>query len=384
MGGVKEAGGGLSNGGWGFSTAPITPTVREPMALLTEGGLVLPEETEDRREDGMRDLVRAALEAAGVAAVLTQKDGELVAMTPGAQALLGEAAVARDEADLLARLSAMSPDSPSPSDLRSQAETGGARVSILEDGTLRLERRELPGGLGLWIVDHEDDGDSNRRKEELLGIASHDMRSPLANVRSYAGMILGGKGPPLDPRVKRAAQVITKNADRGLRLMDDLVDLRRADEARLHLERSSVPLEEVLRLAFEEVRPAATDKGVRLAWSAPDGLPILSVDEEKLRRAVRALLEAALRRTPTDGEVRLVAENRSSEIFVAVEDDGDRPSVQEAALAFDRNHQTLKARKLGAGVSLALAQEIVKAHGGRVGCVPRGSVGAMFYLVLPR
>lgn len=354
------------------------------MALLTEGGLVLPGETEDRREDGIRDLVRAALEAAGVAAVLFQKDGGLIAMTPAAQALIGEAAVARDETDLLTRLAGMSAEPPSAGDLKSLAESGGARVAILEDGTLRLEMRELPGALRLWLIDHEEDGDSNRRKEELLGIASHDMRSPLANVRSYAGMILGGKGPPLDPRVKRAAQVIAKNADRGLRLMDDLVDLRRADESRLGLEKTSVPLEEVLRLAFEEVRPAATDKGVRLAWSAPDGLPILSVDEEKLRRAVRALLEAALRRTPTEGEVRLVAENRSSEIFVAVEDDGERPSVQEAALAFDRDHQTLKARKLGAGVSLALAQEIVRAHGGRVGCVPRGSLGAMYYLILPR
>lgn len=354
------------------------------MALPREVGLVLREETEDHREEGVRDQIRAALEAAGVAAVLFQKDGDLVAMTPGAQALLGEAAAARDETDLLTRLAGLAPEPPSTADLLDKAETGGARVSILENGTLRLEKRELPGSLRLWLIDHEEDGDSNRRKEELLGIASHDMRSPLANVRSYAGMILGGKGPPLDPRVKRAAQVIAKNADRGLRLMDDIVDLRRADDARLNLERSSVPLEEVLRLAFEEVRPAATDKGVRLAWSAPDGLPILSVDEEKLRRAVRALLEAALRRTPTDGEVRLVAENRSSEILVAVEDDGERPSVQEAALAFDRDHQTLKARRLGAGVSLALAQEIVKAHGGRVGCVPRGSVGAMYYLVLPR
>lgn len=354
------------------------------MALPMEGGLVSPEQMDTRREDDMRDLIRAALEAAGAAAVLIQKDGELVSMTPAAQALLGEAAQAKNEADMFGRLAAMSAEPPSPTDLQSKAEAGGVRVQVLENGTLRLDRHELPGGLRLWILSHEVGSEDARKKEELLGIASHDMRSPLANVRSYAGMILGSKGPPLDPMVKRAAQVISKNADRGLRLVDDIVDLRRADEAGLGLERSNVPLEEVLRLAFEEVRPAATDKGVRLAWSAPDGLPILSVDEDKLRRAVRSLLEAALRRTPTDGEVRLVAENRSSEIFVAVEDDGERPSVQETALAFDRNHQTLKARKLSAGVSLALAQEIVRAHGGRVGCVPRGSVGAMFYLILPR
>lgn len=342
------------------------------------------EEREERRVDEARDLVRAALEAAGVAAVLCEPTGDVVAVTPAAQGLLGEAALARNEDDLLGRVASRASEPRSPSELREQAEAGGARIPVLEDGALRLERRELPDGLHLWVVGHEADGHGIQRRQEILGIASHDMRSPLANVRSYAGMILGGKGPPLDPRVKRAAQVIAKNADRGLRLVDDMIDLKRADEKQLTLERTNVPLEEVLRLAFEEVRATATDKGVRLAWSAADGLPVLSVDEDKLRRAVRALLEAAVRRTPSEGEVRLVAEARSSEIFVAVEDEGERPTVQEAALAFDREHQTLAARKLTAGVSLALAQEVVRAHGGRVGCVPRGNTGAMYYLVIPR
>ena len=341
-------------------------------------------ELEDRRADDALELLRATLEAAGVAAILCEKNGDVAAVTPAAQALLADAALARSETDLLSRVAARATEPRTVEELREQAEAGGARVPMLDDGALRLERRELPGGLRLWVVGHELDGEGVKRRQEILGIASHDMRSPLANVRSYAGMILGGKGPPLDPRVKRAAQVIAKNADRGLRLVDDVIDLRRADEKQLTLERSNVPLEEVLRLAFEEVRTTATDKGVRLVWSAQDGLPILAVDEDKLRRAVRALLEAGVRRTPTDGEVRLVAEARSSEIYIAVEDEGERPSVQEAALAFDRDHQTITSRKLSAGVSMALAQEVARAHGGRVGCAPRGNVGAMFYLILPR
>jgi signal transduction histidine kinase len=319
-----------------------------------------------------------------VAALVCDRKGDVSAVTPAAQALLGDLALAPTEADFLARLAARATEPKSARELREQAEAGGTRVPLLEDGALRLERRKLPDGLALWTIAHEQNGESARRRQEILGIASHDLRSPLANVRSYASMILAGKGPPLDPRIKRAAEVIARNADRGLRLADDLIDLRRADEKQLELERSNVPLEEVLRLAFEEVRPAATDKGVRLTWAAGSGLPVLSVDEDKLRRAVRALIEAAVRRTPSDGEVRLTAEARSSEVFIAVEDEGERPSVQEAALAFDRDHQTLQARKLSAGVSLALAQAVVRAHGGRVGCVPRGNVGAMFYLVLPR
>lgn len=336
------------------------------------------------REDAVRELVRAALEAAGVAAILCDRQGEIVAITPAAQGLLGDLALARSESDLLGRIAARATEPRSEADLRSQAEAAGTRVPMLEDGALRLERRELPEGLALWTVAHEPNGESFKRRQELLGIASHDLRSPLANVRSYAGMILGGKGPPLDPRIKRAAEVIARNADRGLRLADDLIDYARADAQELELERTNVPIEEVLRLAFEEVRPAANDKGVRLVWSAPDGLPVMAVDEDKLRRAVRALIETAVRRTPADGEVRLTAEARSSEIFVSVDDEGERPSVQETALAFDREHQMLTSRKLSVGVAMALAREVVRAHGGRIGCVPRGTVGASYFLVLPR
>lgn len=342
------------------------------------------DEGDELREDGVREQVRLALEATGSAAVLCDRNGDVVAVTPAAQALLGDAALARTEDDLLGRILARATEPRPPVELRGQAIAGGVRIALLEEGEIRLERRELSPRLVLWLFAREADGEGARHRQELLGITSHDFRSPLANIRSYAGMILGGKGPPLDPRVKRAAQVIVKNADRGLRLVDDWIDLKRADEKQLDLERSNVPIEEVLRLAYEDVRTAAADKGVRLHWSVHDGLPILSIDEDKLRRAVRALLEAAVRRTPTDGEVRLVVEARTHEILISVEDEGERPSVRDVALAFDRTHQTLKNRKLAAGISLALAQEVVKGHGGRVGFVPRPSVGASWYIILPR
>ncbi|AKU91725.1 sensor histidine kinase [Vulgatibacter incomptus] len=234
------------------------------------------------------------------------------------------------------------------------------------------------------LLERAEAGERSRTREELLGIASHDLRSPLANIRSYAGMILMGRGAPLDPRVKRAAQVIAKNADRGLRQIDDLVDLLRAESGHLELDRDEAPLDELLRVAFEEARQPAQEREVSLEWAAPGDLPTVNVDGDKLRRAVRALLDAAVRRAPQGSTVRLTADARKDEIQIAVDDEGDRPDRDEVQAAFDWETQAVASHKLAAGVSLALAKEVAKAHGGRAGVIPGASVGSTWFLVVPK
>ncbi len=332
-----------------------------------------------------RDALRAALEAAGVAAALCRSDGRAEMITGPAETLLGGPGRVDSEREIFAAVAARANEARSADSIRAEAEaTGTVRVSLLEEGAIRLDRHDLPGGFRLWLLARETGPEAQERRTEILSIASHDLRSPLANVKSYAGMIVGGRGPPLEPKIKRAAQVISKNADRGLKLVDDLVDLRKAEENRLQLDRTPVPVHEPLRLAFEEARPAATDKGVNLLWSAGDVFPTMNLDEDRFRRMIRALLEAGIRRTPPGNDVRLVAEVRENELYLAVEDEGERPSLREVALAFDRDHQILQHRKLLPGVSLALSQHVARAHGGRVGFVPRSGTGAFFFVVLPR
>jgi two-component system OmpR family sensor kinase len=333
-----------------------------------------------------RELLRASLEAGGVAAAICTADGRVQAITAQAETLLGSPGRVDSEGQILAALAARAREHRTAESLRAEANAneGVVRVPLLEEDAIQLERHDLPGGLTMWLLTRVTGPEAQARRSEILSIASHDLRSPLANVKSYAGMIVGGRGPPLEPRIQRAAQVISKNADRGLKLVDDLVDLRKAEEHRLQLDRAQVLVNEPLRLAFEEARAAATDKGVNLIWSAGDALPTMNLDEDRFRRMVRALLEAGIRRTPPGGDVRLVAEVRDPELYLAVEDEGERPSLREVALAFDRDHQILQNRKLLPGVSLLLAQHVARAHGGKVGFVPRPGTGAIYYLVLPR
>jgi|GEM_PF-6312852 len=110
----------------------------------------------------------------------------------------------------------------------------------------------------------------------------------------------------------------------------------------------------------------------------------MRVDGDKIRRAVRALIEAGARRTPPGKEIRLTGEVRAAELYVAVEDAGPRPNLDQCAHAFDWERQALDARRLRAGIALGLCKDVVEAHGGRVGLVPREPSGATWFLVIPR
>lgn len=213
---------------------------------------------------------------------------------------------------------------------------------------------------------------------ETIRIEGHDLRSPFANIRSYASMLLSRRSAPLDARTKRAAEVIVRNADRGLQLIDDLVDLQRAELGSLPLELSPDSLATLTQQAVEAERPTAEQKGISLEVDIGQELPYLPLDGARIRRAIQALLGAALRRAPEGGRVRVRAELRGDELRVEILDPAPM-SERDAARAFDRVHQMLTHRRLAPGIGLALARAVAEGHGGAVEAfsTPDGGVHAL-------
>jgi len=220
------------------------------------------------------------------------------------------------------------------------------------------------------------------RALEVLRIEGHDLRSPLANIRSYASMILARR-EGLDARTRRAAEIIVKNADRGLRLIDEWIDLLRSAHARLELSKSPCPVATVARLALSDELAEFEEKGVRVQTELDDDLPSLELDGGRIRRAIGALLKAARRRAPEGTTVTLRARREGDRIRIEVEDEGARPSQEEAALSYDAEFQMLAHRRMAPGLEMALTRAVAEAHGGEAGAEPVEEGGALHYLELP-
>lgn len=225
-----------------------------------------------------------------------------------------------------------------------------------------------------------DEGERASRLE-VLRIESHDLRSPIANIRSYVSMVLTRK-ERLDARTHRALEVIAKNADRALDLLDEWTEFLRAELGALELTTSPCSLGGLVRMAIGEESDGLQAKGIEVEVEIDDDLPSLELDAERIRKAVRALLSAARRRAPEGSRIRVDVRRLANLVEVEVRDRGPSPSPEEAARFFDPEFQMLAFRRMLPGIGMALAKAAVEAHGGEVGARPLPD-GAIHYMRLP-
>lgn len=254
-------------------------------------------------------------------------------------------------------------------------EREGRRVAVGE--------RPLEDGARLvWALPEEGDEELMRRRVRYLGLASHDLRGSLANVRSYAALLLNGR-IPLEPKAKRGLETILRNTDRALSFAQDFFDASRADLGMLACERERQPLEPLLVHAVEHQLEAAGAASAALGLELPQGsLPEVEVDGGRVQHAVEAFIRHHLLHAQPGEQLRVRARHEGGSIRVEVRRDGAPPSEEETALTFAREERAFREKKLEDPLRLMLARQEVEALGGTVG-VSADAGGVTLYLTLP-
>jgi signal transduction histidine kinase len=200
---------------------------------------------------------------------------------------------------------------------------------------------------------------------QLVAWASHDLRTPLANVQAMLEAIEDGLARPEEylPALRDQTRVL------GL-LVDDLFELARIDAGVLTLELHEAELAALVRGCLDGLAAEAHARGVRLDADVADGLSARCAPE-KVERVLLNLLTNALRHTPSDGSVAVRARTGEAEVEVSVEDTGDGIDVDGG-------------RDDGrAGLGLSIARGLVEAHGGRIWAEDRPEGGARVSFTLP-
>jgi signal transduction histidine kinase len=223
--------------------------------------------------------------------------------------------------------------------------------------------------------------DSSRR--ELVAWVSHDLRTPLAGIRAIVEALEDGLvGDP--DTVARYYATLRGEADRLAELVDDLFELSRAQAGVLELRLERVSLGDLVSDALAGASPIAAAKGVRLEGRL-DGPPAeLEVSTSEVLRALRNILENAIRHTPSDGSVTVEAGSDDARAYVSVVDTGggipdrDLPRVFEIAFRGD----AARTPGDGAGLGLAIARGFVEAHRGDI-TVRNENGGCRFTVHLP-
>jgi signal transduction histidine kinase len=215
-------------------------------------------------------------------------------------------------------------------------------------------------------------------RRELVAWASHDLRTPLANMQAMLEALEDGLAEPADYLPALGEQVRALSV-----LVDDLFELARIDAGVLTLELREGSLAGVVASCLRGVEAEARSRHVTLA-SKVDASVTARFAPDKVERVLLNLLVNALRHTPSDGSVAVSVQPLEDAVQVTVEDTGEGLEAEAQQRMFERFWRSDRARsQRGAGLGLAIARGLVEAQGGRIWAENRPGGGARVSFTLP-
>lgn len=227
---------------------------------------------------------------------------------------------------------------------------------------------------------------SQRSQRDFVANVSHELKTPLTSIQGFAQAILDDTADTSEAR-KQAAQIIYNESGRMHRMALDLLDLAKLEAGTADLKMSAVNIGLLLWNISEKFTPQAQKAGIYLQVITPQDLPTLIGDGDRLAQVLMNLVDNALKFTPWHGEVTLAAENAGNEIQITVADSGIGVPKEALPRLFDRFYQVDASRAggegHGVGLGLAIVQEIVDAHSGRISVRSELGHGTTFVIHLP-
>ena len=219
-----------------------------------------------------------------------------------------------------------------------------------------------------------------RRKQDFLGLLSHELRNPLEAIGVALAVMRSREGAE---EGRRARAVIERQVQHIARLVDDLVDTARIERGTLSLQLEPVDVRDVLATAVDMVRPSVSHREQSFAWE-PAGAPMLiSGDRVRLQQVFSNLLLNASKYTPQGGLISLVTYRAGSDVCVEVRDNGRGIAHEDLTRVFEPFVRAAEV-EAGLGIGLFVARTLVEQHGGVIGVESHGlHSGSTFTVRLP-
>jgi len=222
-----------------------------------------------------------------------------------------------------------------------------------------------------------------KRQKELTSDASHELRAPLAVIQAEASLSLQKKRN--EEAYRKSMEVIVSAADRMSRIIKQILFLARSDSGRRTLSFRSIDLSLLLSDLCDEMDVLCQEKGLKLKYN-PGNTVIIAGDEPLLRNLFLNLLINAIRYTPAGGRIRVNLSTENGMAEIEFQDTGIGIPPEDVPYIFERFYRVDKARSResgGSGLGLSVADQIVKAHKGKIHVKSEMDKGSTFVVKLP-
>ena len=227
---------------------------------------------------------------------------------------------------------------------------------------------------------------ANRLKDEFLATLSHELRNPLNVILGYSEVLLRSDEARSSQFLRRAAEILKRNALAQSRLVRDLLDLSRLHIGKLSLNCEVVSLSTIIDNAVETVNDDATHKQIEIKIDAAEDLIFVNADPLRLEQVIWNLLNNAVKFTPVGGAVTIRLGSEPGRAILTVEDTGTgiEPEFLPHVFEMFRQADGSSSRPHGGmGIGLALVKQLIGLHGGTVAAASTHGQGAKFTIELP-
>ncbi len=232
-------------------------------------------------------------------------------------------------------------------------------------------------------VQNEQLLEAGRVKDEFVALISHDLRTPLTSIMGYLELTLDDGN--LTEQQHGYLDIVNRNADRLLRLVNDLLFVARLEAGQLDLRPADLDLAAVVRQSVAEAEPRAAAGGIELTCEAGE-VPAVQADRGRMFQLLDNLVSNAIKFTPAGGDVRVSLAPVNGVVRLEVSDTGIGIATAEQTRLFERffRASTASDRQIpGTGLGLYIARAIVEAHGGSIAVQSEPGEGTSFCVELP-
>jgi signal transduction histidine kinase len=224
------------------------------------------------------------------------------------------------------------------------------------------------------------------QQSDLISEMVHELRTPLTAILSYSDMLLSRRVD--DEQRTQFLETIRSEAERLTNMTNDFLDLARLSSGRARLVRAEVDLSKLVRVAVSVVRPQARERGVSITVRAPEDLPYVHGDEQRLHQVVLNLLSNAIKYNKPEGSVTVkirVDSQDNGYVRATVSDTGRGISDEDLEHLFDKFFRVADAQGYaqGTGLGLSIVKQIVQVHGGQMDVESELGVGSSFSFTIP-
>jgi len=268
----------------------------------------------------------------------------------------------------------------------------GETIGRRKDGSRYYEVLNVARVLGReegdcqYIMVKRDISESRQLEQLRSGFVanvSHELRTPLTSILGFADVLGHLKPEVLADRAPQVVGKIRENAGRMKQLVEELLEVTTMQEEGIRILRREVDIEQVVRTHAELVK---RDSDHPLKVDVEGDLPLIPADADRLGRVVENLVGNAIKYSPEGGPVMVILSATHDEVLVAIRDQGIGIAPEDVPRLFDRFTQAdMSSTRAfgGVGIGLFVANQIVAAHGGRIGVESTPGKGSTFTIHLP-